>query len=167
MVRKESAETQDFVSCQDMKVDHNKRLEELGLVKNAVSDSAGWRELFRTSTCATRSATNKGFKFHIVANILAQNMINAHELLANQLGGDSLVEVPVEGLRERNSLKKDELRMFTSANHEARWSGWTDVATRRRMYSPTDINTTKSMETAVAGRGFARHLPSSLQKHRR
>ena len=45
VVRKESAETQDYESCQqiDMEVDENKSLEQLGFVPSAVSDSAVWQ----------------------------------------------------------------------------------------------------------------------------
>ena len=57
-VRKESAETQDYVSCQqhDMELDNNKSLEEMGFVRSAVSGSSGWREPVRV---ATRSAMKR------------------------------------------------------------------------------------------------------------
>ena len=38
MIRKESVETQDYVSCQGMEVDDDKSLEELGFVPSAVGE---------------------------------------------------------------------------------------------------------------------------------
>ena len=47
MIRKESVETQDCESCQDMEEDDDKSLEEMGFVPSAVSDSARWRRALR------------------------------------------------------------------------------------------------------------------------
>ena len=47
VMRKESAETQDYVSCHDMEVDNDKSQEEVGFVRSAVSDSAGRHDHLR------------------------------------------------------------------------------------------------------------------------
>ena len=46
MLRKESADTQEYESCQlnDMDVDMDENKQELSFIPIAVSDSAGWRE---------------------------------------------------------------------------------------------------------------------------
>ena len=45
-VRKESADTQDYESCQwnDMDVDMDENMEELSFIPSVVSSSAGWLE---------------------------------------------------------------------------------------------------------------------------
>ena len=49
MVRKESADTQEYESCQqnDMEVDKDEGMEELSFIPSAVSVLAGWREPLR------------------------------------------------------------------------------------------------------------------------
>ena len=64
VIRKDSAETQGYVSCQDMEVYDDQSFEELGLVQSAVSDSAGWHDPSGPSTCATRSATKRASSFY-------------------------------------------------------------------------------------------------------
>ena len=47
MVRKEFAEPEEYMFCQDMEVDDDKSLEELGFGPSTVSDSAWWSEFSR------------------------------------------------------------------------------------------------------------------------
>ena len=47
VVRKEFAEPEEYMFCQDMEVDDNKSLEELGFGPSTVSVSAGWSEFSR------------------------------------------------------------------------------------------------------------------------
>ena len=69
MIRKESAETQDHASCQDMEVDNDKSLEVMGFVPSAVSKSAGWHEPLRV----TRSATKRASMFYDLAATLVED----------------------------------------------------------------------------------------------
>ena len=57
VVRQESAETQDYVSCQDMDVDGDTSLEELGFVPSAVGD------LLRVKHMCDKKSRDKRFKF--------------------------------------------------------------------------------------------------------
>ena len=66
VVRKESAETQDYVSCQDTEVDDDKSLEDVGFVPSAVSDSGGWRKPIRVKHMCDKKCNEEGFKFMIL-----------------------------------------------------------------------------------------------------
>ena len=57
VIQKESAETQDYVSCQDMETDDNKSLEQLGFVPSAVG------ELLRVKHMSDQKCDEKGLKF--------------------------------------------------------------------------------------------------------
>ena len=83
MIRKESAETQDYVSYHDMEVDSDKSLEEAGLVLSTVIDSAGWHEPLRVkymSTCATKQCDEQGFTFYDVAAMLVEDDGKLHTI---------------------------------------------------------------------------------------
>ena len=45
VIRKESAETQDYVSCQDVEVDNDKCVEEVSFVPNAVGNKCNEKGL--------------------------------------------------------------------------------------------------------------------------
>ena len=62
----------------------------------------------------------KVFRAHAPPQGACENLVCALQLLANQqLGGDSLVYVLVEGLQERSRLKMiDEPRRFTEVDHQ-------------------------------------------------
>ena len=71
VLRKESAETQeyesclqtqDYVSCQDMEEDDNKSLQAMDFVPSAVSDSAGWHEPLRVKYMSDKKCNEEGFK---------------------------------------------------------------------------------------------------------
>ena len=63
VVLKGSAETQDFMSWQDMKEDDDKSWEEIGFVRSAVSDSAWWRERLNVKNMCYQKCNEEGFKF--------------------------------------------------------------------------------------------------------
>ena len=59
MIRSESAWTQGYVPYQDMEVDNDNSLEEMGCAPSVESDSAGWHEPFRDEhMCATKSGSS-------------------------------------------------------------------------------------------------------------
>ena len=51
VIRKEPAETQEYVSYQDMELGDDKSLEYVGFVPSVGSDSAGWHEPPESSAC--------------------------------------------------------------------------------------------------------------------
>ena len=59
VVRKESAETHDYTSCQDTEVDNDKSLEEMDFLPSAVSESVGWHEPLRVMYISTRGAMKR------------------------------------------------------------------------------------------------------------
>ena len=65
VVRQESAETQDYVSCQDMDVDGGTSLEELGFVPSAVG------ELLRVKHMCDKKSRDKRFKFYELGAIVS------------------------------------------------------------------------------------------------
>ena len=74
-VRKESAETQEYESCQQngTEVDRDEGMEELSFVPSAVSDTAGWHE--RDKKC-----TKEGLKFSDTTPILVEDERRPHAI---------------------------------------------------------------------------------------
>ena len=72
MVRKESADTQVYESCQqnNMEVDWWEDKEELGFVPRAVSDSAGWCE---PKFMCDWQCRKEGFKFYDIASTMVED----------------------------------------------------------------------------------------------
>ena len=70
--RKESAETQDYESCQQngMGVDRDLDKEEMSFVPGAVSDSVGWHE---PRFMCDRHSGKDGFKFHDIASVMMED----------------------------------------------------------------------------------------------
>ena len=78
-VRQESAETQEYESCQqkDMKVDTSENKEELSFVPSAVSDSPGWHE---PRFMCDRTCRKGGFKFHDIAAMSVEDDGRLHTI---------------------------------------------------------------------------------------
>ena len=62
VIRKESAQTQDYVSCHDMEVDDDKSLEDIGFVPSVVGN-AEWREPLRVKYMCDKKCNEEGCKF--------------------------------------------------------------------------------------------------------
>ena len=73
-MRKESAETQDDVSCQDMEVDENKSLEEMGFVPSSVN------EPFRVNHMCDKKRYEREFKFYQLAAIVTEEGGTPHTI---------------------------------------------------------------------------------------
>ena len=71
------SETQDYVSCQDMEVDDDKCLEEMGFVPSAMSESAGWHEPLRDKLLWDKKCNEEGVKFLLQKNDLASIVVEA------------------------------------------------------------------------------------------
>ena len=81
MIRKESAETQDCVSCQDVEVDNDEGLEEeMVFVPSAVSGSAGRREPLSFEYMSDQKCHEEGFKCHDIASILVEDDVEQHKI---------------------------------------------------------------------------------------
>ena len=80
MVWKESAETQDYVYGQDMEVDNNKNLEEIGFVQSAVNESAGWHETLRFNRMCDKKCNAVDFKIYEIASILVEDDGKPHTI---------------------------------------------------------------------------------------
>ena len=68
------------MSCQDMEVDSDKSLEEVGFVPSAVSDSAGWHEPLRVKHMCDKKCNKKSFKFFDIAFILVEDGGRPHTI---------------------------------------------------------------------------------------
>ena len=64
------------MSCQDMEVDDDESLEEMGSVPSAVSDSAGWHEPLRVKHMCDKES----FKFFDIAFILVEDGGRPHTI---------------------------------------------------------------------------------------
>ena len=73
-LRKETAETQDCVSCQDMEVDDNKSLEEMGFVPSAAG------ELLRVTHMCDKKGDERGFKFCELAAVVTEEGGTKHTI---------------------------------------------------------------------------------------
>ena len=78
-VRKESAETQEYKSCQqnDVEVHREQGMEELRFFLGAVSDTAGWH---KARFMCDRRCMGEGFKFHHIAAILVGDERRPHTI---------------------------------------------------------------------------------------
>ena len=74
VVRKESVETQDFVSCQDVELGVCKSLEELFLIPSAVGEPLGVKHL------CDGKCDGIGFKFHDLAAIVTEEGGTPHTI---------------------------------------------------------------------------------------
>ena len=72
MIRRESVETQDSVSYQDMEVDDDKRLEELGFLPSAVGVT------LRVKHMCDKKCKDMGFKFYDLAAIVTEEVDTPH-----------------------------------------------------------------------------------------
>ena len=79
VVRKESADTQEYEPCQqnDMDVDMDENKEELRFVRSAVSDSAGWHEI---KCRCHRQCWKEGLKFCDVAATIVEDDGEPHTI---------------------------------------------------------------------------------------
>ena len=107
MIRRESVETQDCVSYQDMEMDSDKSLEELGFVQFAVGVTR------RVKHTCDKKCNEMGFKFHDLAAVVTEEVDTPH---TTNLGRDCYhCRLQEQGeTKVRNVVWKDVIRQNTS-----------------------------------------------------
>ena len=82
VVREESADTQEYESCQqsDMEVDRDEGMEELSFISSAVSESAVSREPVRIKYMCDKKCNKEGFKFYDIAAVLVEDDGKTHTI---------------------------------------------------------------------------------------
>ena len=79
-MRKESAETQDYVSCQDTEVDNDKSKEEAGSARSAASDSAGRHDQLRVKHMCDKMCNEEGSNFEKYCSHRVEHDVKPHTI---------------------------------------------------------------------------------------
>ena len=89
VVRKESAHTQEYESCQqiDMEVDRGEDKEDMSFFPSALIESAGWYE---PKFMCDRQSKKEGFKFFDIASIMVEDDGEPHTNRRRQAMEDNI-----------------------------------------------------------------------------
>ena len=82
VVRKDSAETHLYESFQqnEMHEDGNECMEEFNIIPIALSETAGWHELFKMKFMCDKKCKKEGFKFFGITTILVEDEGRSHTI---------------------------------------------------------------------------------------